>query len=50
LPPGSDIVTAERFFRVNNFIDPPAHLFHPAFIYRVAAVNPRRRQGDRQPR
>jgi 2-polyprenyl-6-methoxyphenol hydroxylase-like FAD-dependent oxidoreductase len=46
----SDTLTTERFFRVNNFVDPPARLFHPAFIYRVAAVNLRRRQRDSQPR
>jgi 2-polyprenyl-6-methoxyphenol hydroxylase-like FAD-dependent oxidoreductase len=42
----SDAVTAEKFFRVNNFIDPPVRLLHPFFISRVAAVNLRRRQGD----
>ncbi|HXO52941.1 MAG TPA: 2-polyprenyl-6-methoxyphenol hydroxylase-like oxidoreductase [Mycobacterium sp.] len=42
----SDVVTAERFFRVNNFIDPPTRLLHPSFISRVAAVNLRRRRGD----
>jgi 2-polyprenyl-6-methoxyphenol hydroxylase-like FAD-dependent oxidoreductase len=47
----SDTVTAERFFRVNNFIDPPARLLDPAFICRVAAVNFRRRtsRADSQP-
>ena len=46
----SDAVTAERFFRVNNFIDPPAHLLRPSFVSRVATVNLRRRRGDSQPR
>jgi 2-polyprenyl-6-methoxyphenol hydroxylase-like FAD-dependent oxidoreductase len=46
----SDTVTAERFFRVNNLIDPPTRLLRPSFIGRVAAVNMRRRQGDTQPR
>jgi 2-polyprenyl-6-methoxyphenol hydroxylase-like FAD-dependent oxidoreductase len=41
-----DAVVFEQFFRVNNFIDPPARLMHPAFISRVAAVNLRRRRGD----
>jgi len=35
-----------KFFRVNNFIDPPVRLLHPSFISRVAAVNLRRRRGD----
>ena len=42
----SDAVIVEKFFRVNNFIDPPVRLMHPSFISRVAAVNLRRRQGD----
>jgi 2-polyprenyl-6-methoxyphenol hydroxylase-like FAD-dependent oxidoreductase len=42
----SDAVIVEKFFRVNNFIDPPVRLMHPAFVSRVAAVNLRRRQGD----
>jgi 2-polyprenyl-6-methoxyphenol hydroxylase-like FAD-dependent oxidoreductase len=46
----SDAVTVERFFRVNSFIDPPAHLLRPSFISRVATVNLRRRRGDSQPR
>jgi 2-polyprenyl-6-methoxyphenol hydroxylase-like FAD-dependent oxidoreductase len=41
-----DAVIVEKFFRVNNFIDPPARLLHPSFISRVAAVNLRRRQTD----
>jgi 2-polyprenyl-6-methoxyphenol hydroxylase-like FAD-dependent oxidoreductase len=42
----SDAVVVEKFFRVNNLIDPPVRLMHPSFISRVAAVNLRRRQGD----
>jgi 2-polyprenyl-6-methoxyphenol hydroxylase-like FAD-dependent oxidoreductase len=42
----SDAVIVEKFFRVNNLIDPPVRLMHPAFLSRVAAVNMRRRQGD----
>jgi 2-polyprenyl-6-methoxyphenol hydroxylase-like FAD-dependent oxidoreductase len=42
----SDAVIVEKFFRVNNLIDPPFRLMHPSFISRVAAVNLRRRQGD----
>jgi hypothetical protein len=42
----SDAVVVEKFFRVNNFIDPPVRLMHPAFISRVAAANLRRKQGD----
>jgi 2-polyprenyl-6-methoxyphenol hydroxylase-like FAD-dependent oxidoreductase len=41
----SDALIVEKFFRVNNFIDPPVRLMHPAFISRVAAVNLRRGQG-----
>ena len=40
----SDPITIERFFRVNSLIDPPVHLLHPSFMFRVATVNPRRRQ------
>ena len=46
----SDAVIAEKFFRVNNFIDPPVRLLDPFFISRVATVNLRRRQGDTQRR
>jgi hypothetical protein len=45
----SDTVVIERFFKVNSLVDPPARLLHPSFIYRVAKVNVRRRQGDTQP-
>ncbi|HZC09949.1 MAG TPA: 2-polyprenyl-6-methoxyphenol hydroxylase-like oxidoreductase [Mycobacterium sp.] len=42
----SDLVVAVRFFRVNSLIDSPIRLLHPVFLYRVAAVNLRRRRGD----
>ena len=42
----SDAVITEKFFRVNNLIDPPVRLMNPAFLSRVAAVNLRGRQGD----
>jgi 2-polyprenyl-6-methoxyphenol hydroxylase-like FAD-dependent oxidoreductase len=41
----SDLVVAVRFFRVNSLIDSPIRLLHPAFLYRVATVNLRRRRG-----
>src|SRR4029077_8029302 len=31
----SDTVVGGRFFKVNNFVAPPASLLHPQFIYRV---------------
>ncbi len=46
----SDPVVATRFFRVNGLIDHPIRLLHPAFIYRVAVVNLRRRRDAGQPR
>jgi 2-polyprenyl-6-methoxyphenol hydroxylase-like FAD-dependent oxidoreductase len=46
----SDLVVAVRFFKVNGLIDSPIRLLHPAFVYRVAVVNLRRRRGGRQPR
>jgi 2-polyprenyl-6-methoxyphenol hydroxylase-like FAD-dependent oxidoreductase len=46
----SDLDVAVRFFRVNSLIDSPIRLLHPAFLYRVAVVNVRRRRADRQPR
>jgi 2-polyprenyl-6-methoxyphenol hydroxylase-like FAD-dependent oxidoreductase len=38
-----DPVLAERFGRVNHFVDPPTKLFHPAVLRRVVAGNLRRR-------
>jgi hypothetical protein len=46
----SDPVVAVRFFKVNGLIDSPIRLLHPAFVYRVAVVNLRRRRGGGQPR
>jgi 2-polyprenyl-6-methoxyphenol hydroxylase-like FAD-dependent oxidoreductase len=46
----SDLVVAVRFFRVNSLIDSPIRLLDPAFLYRVAVVNVRRRRADRLPR
>jgi hypothetical protein len=46
----SDLVVAVRFFKVNSLIYSPISLLHPTFVYRVAAVNLRRRRGDRQSR
>jgi len=46
----SDAITADRFVRVINFIDPLAHFLRPSYISRVAIVNLRRRRGDSQPR
>jgi 2-polyprenyl-6-methoxyphenol hydroxylase-like FAD-dependent oxidoreductase len=46
----SDLVVAVRFFRVNSLIDSPIRLLHPAFVYRVAVVNLRRRRGAGRPR
>ncbi len=46
----SDPVVAVSFFKVNGLIDPPIRLLRPAFVYRVAVVNLRRRRRDGQPR
>ncbi len=46
----SDLVVAVRFFKVNGLIYSPIRLLHPAFVYRVAIVNLRRRRADAQPR
>ncbi len=50
----TDAVVAERFFRVNNFIDPPSRLLHPSFAFQVAMANWRSRKRttsvDRRPR
>jgi 2-polyprenyl-6-methoxyphenol hydroxylase-like FAD-dependent oxidoreductase len=45
----SDAVVGGQFFKVTGLVDPPARLLRPSFIYRVAAVNLRRRQRDSQP-
>jgi hypothetical protein len=45
----TDSVVGLQFLRVSFLVDPPARLFHPSFIYRVAAANQRRRQRDSQP-
>ncbi len=42
----TDAVVHAQFFKVTGLIDPPARLFNPSFIYRVATVNRRRRQGN----
>lgn len=41
-----DVVVAEKFFRVNNFLDSPLRLAHPAFIFRLATAKLRRRRRD----
>lgn len=46
----TDRVAYAQFFKVTGLLDPPARLFHPSFIFRVAAVNLRRRQRDSQAR
>lgn len=46
----TDAVVGLRFLRVSFLVDPPTRLFHPSFIYRVAAANRRRRQRDSQPK
>jgi 2-polyprenyl-6-methoxyphenol hydroxylase-like FAD-dependent oxidoreductase len=45
----TDAVVGLQFLRVSFLVDPPTRLFHPSFIYRVAATNQRRRQRDSQP-
>ena len=44
----SDAMIAGQFFKVNGLVDPPNRLLHPAFIYRVATVNLRRRKSVHQ--
>ena len=44
----SDAGVAGQFFKVNSLVDLPNRLLHPAFIYRVATVNLRRRKGVHQ--
>jgi 2-polyprenyl-6-methoxyphenol hydroxylase-like FAD-dependent oxidoreductase len=38
----SDAVVHAQFFRVTGLVDPPARLFDPRFVYRVARANRRR--------
>ena len=45
----TDAVVGAQFFKVTGLVDPPARLFNPSFIFRVASVNRRRRQRDSQP-
>ena len=42
----TDLLVGTQFFRVTGLLDPPTHLLRPSFLYRVAAVNLRRRQRD----
>jgi 2-polyprenyl-6-methoxyphenol hydroxylase-like FAD-dependent oxidoreductase len=44
----SDAVVHAQFFKVTGLVDPPARLFHPSFIYRVATANRRRTTGLRR--
>jgi hypothetical protein len=44
----SDAEVGGQFFGVTALVDPPTRLLHPAFLYRVATVNLRRRQRDAQ--
>lgn len=39
-----------QFARVTGLLDPPTALFRPAFLFRVAAINLRRRQRDSRAR
>jgi 2-polyprenyl-6-methoxyphenol hydroxylase-like FAD-dependent oxidoreductase len=41
----SDTAIGTQFFRVTGLLDPPTRLLRPSFLYRVAAVNRRDRQG-----
>jgi len=45
----TDAAVGLQFLRVSWLVDPPARLFHPSFVYRVAAANRLRRQRDSQP-
>jgi 2-polyprenyl-6-methoxyphenol hydroxylase-like FAD-dependent oxidoreductase len=40
----TDAVVNAQFYKVTGLVNPPARLFHPSFIYRVATVNRRRRR------
>jgi 2-polyprenyl-6-methoxyphenol hydroxylase-like FAD-dependent oxidoreductase len=42
-----DAVINTQFSRVTGLVDPPARLFRPSFVYRVASVNNRRRKQRR---
>jgi 2-polyprenyl-6-methoxyphenol hydroxylase-like FAD-dependent oxidoreductase len=44
----SDAVVHAQFFKVTGLVDPPARLFHPSFLYRVATANRRRTTGLRR--
>jgi hypothetical protein len=44
----SDTFVGTQFFRVTGLMDPPTRLLRPSFLYRVAAVNLRRRQRPSQ--
>jgi hypothetical protein len=46
----SDAEVVEQFFRVTGLVDPPTRLLNPVFLAKVATVNLRRRQRDRQRR
>ncbi|MCV7402811.1 FAD-dependent monooxygenase [Mycobacterium fragae] len=46
----SDAVVGGQFFKVFALVDPPSRLLHPAFFYRVATANLRRRRHDSRPR
>ena len=45
----TDAEVRAQFSKVTGLLDPPARLFNPGFVFRVASVNWRRRHGDSQP-
>jgi 2-polyprenyl-6-methoxyphenol hydroxylase-like FAD-dependent oxidoreductase len=45
----TDAVVHAQFLKVIGMVDPPARLFNPPFIYRVATVHRRRRRCDSRP-